>query len=41
LYIANLHLGSMAGRLGAEDHPEGGAVFTCALTSEAPREESS
>jgi len=34
LFIASVHLGLMSGRLGADDHPEGGAVFTCSLSAE-------
>jgi K+-sensing histidine kinase KdpD len=39
LYIANLHLGLMAGTLSAHDHPKGGAVFTCSLPIHDPRAE--
>jgi signal transduction histidine kinase len=38
LYIARVHLDLMAGSLGAADHPEGGAVFTCELRAEASGE---
>jgi signal transduction histidine kinase len=41
LYIANVHLGLMAGKLGADDHPDGGAVFTCTLVADDPAGESS
>jgi signal transduction histidine kinase len=36
LFIASVHLGLMAGSLSADDHPEGGAVFTCSLPTHGP-----
>jgi signal transduction histidine kinase len=41
LHIANVHLGLMEGSLHAADHPDGGAVFTCALRSDPPAAEGS
>ena len=41
LHIARVHLELMGGELAAENHPEGGAVFTCRLRNRNPREASS